>query len=82
MSPLARSSLYDIAGSPTRFGLVEILASLALFDDDPSRFNELETRFREVTPELVRQTARRYLTRENQTILSIVAGHSQAEHTK
>jgi len=77
-----RSSLYDIAGSPTRFGLVEILASLALFDDDPSRFNEIETRFREVTPELVRQTARQYLTPNNQTILSLDAGHTQAEHTK
>ncbi len=30
-----RASLYDLAGSSTRFGLLDLLASFALFDDDP-----------------------------------------------
>ena len=66
-----RSMLYDIVSSPTRFGLVDLLASFALFDDDPARINSLEAEFAEVTPELIRQTAAEYLRPTNRTVLEI-----------
>jgi len=74
-----RSALYDLAGSPTRFGLVDILACLALYDDDPARINRIESEFNKVTPELIRQTARRYLVPTNRTTLRIVPGQPTAE---
>jgi predicted Zn-dependent peptidase len=66
-----RSTLYDIASSPTRFGLVDLLASFALFDDDPARINRLEAEFANVTPELIRETASEYLRPTNRTVLEI-----------
>jgi zinc protease len=69
-----RSALYDVAGSSNRFGLVDILASYALFDDDPARINRIEAEFRKVTPELVRRTARQYLARANRTRLTLLPG--------
>jgi predicted Zn-dependent peptidase len=66
-----RSALYDIASSPTRFGLVDLLACFALFDDDPARINRLEAEFAIVTPELIRQTASQYLRPTNRTVLEI-----------
>ena len=77
-----RSSLYDVAGSATRFGLVDLLASFALFDDDPARINRLEGEFRKVTPELLRATARKYLTAANRTRLSLLAGRAAAAGAK
>ena len=69
-----RSGLYDLAGSPTRFGLTTLLASFALFDDDPARINELEAQFRKVTPADLAATAREYLRPGNRTELSLKAG--------
>ncbi len=71
-----RSQLYDVAGSPTRFGLAELLACFALFDDDPARINRLESEFRKVTPEALRATAQRYLVPTNRTRLSLAAGRA------
>jgi len=64
-----RSSLYDTVGSSTRFGLVDLLASFALFDDDPSRINSLEADFEQVTPELIKSTAVEYLRITNRTVV-------------
>jgi predicted Zn-dependent peptidase len=64
-----RSQLYDMVGSSTRLGLVDLLASFALFDDDPSRINRIEAEFAKVTPERVLRTASQYLGRENRTVL-------------
>jgi predicted Zn-dependent peptidase len=50
---------------------VNLLASFALFDDDPSKINNLETSFKKVTPELIRQVAQKYLSPNNRTILII-----------
>jgi len=69
-----RSALYDVAGSSTRFGLVDLLACFALFDDDPAKVNRLESEFRKVTPELLRATARKYLLSGNRTRLALLAG--------
>jgi len=66
-----RSSLYDIMGSFFGYGQVDFLASYALFDDDPSRVNQLEEKFRSVTPELLLQTAREYFRPTNRTVLTI-----------
>lgn len=74
-----RSQLYDIVGSSTRLGLVDLLACLALFDDDPARINRLEAEFAKVTPELVLRTAQEYLRRDNRTVLVIEPGQRPAE---
>lgn len=66
-----RSSLYDQIGAIYGFGKADLLASFALFDDDPGRINELEEEFRKVTPELMQQTMREYLRPSNRTILTI-----------
>jgi predicted Zn-dependent peptidase len=69
-----RSELYDLAGSATRFGLVDLLAAFALFDDNPARINSLELEFRNVTPEELTATARQYLRPENRTVMTLIAG--------
>ena len=74
-----RSALYDVAGSSNRFGLVDLLASFALFDDDPGRINRIEAEFAKVTPEQIRRTARHYLARSNRTRLTLQPGHAATE---
>ena len=69
-----RSELYDLAGSPTRFGLVGILAAFSLFDDDPARINHIEDEFAKVTPALIRETARKYLVPARRTTLTLLPG--------
>jgi predicted Zn-dependent peptidase len=69
-----RSALYDIAGSPTRFGLIEILACGALFDDDPSAVNRIESRLGAVSPEQVRDVARKYLQASRRTVVHLRSG--------
>jgi zinc protease len=64
-----RSQLYDVVGSSTRFGLVDLLASFALFDDDPARINRIEAEFARITPAQIQSTAKQYLVRENRTVL-------------
>jgi len=64
-----RSSLYDSIGQFSGFGLADLLASFALFDDDPARVNTLVRQFEKVTPELIQKTAQEYLRPENRTVL-------------
>jgi predicted Zn-dependent peptidase len=64
-----RSNLYDNIGTFSGFGLADLLASFALFDDDPARVNNLVGQFEKVTPELIQKTAQEYLRPENRTIL-------------
>jgi len=66
-----RSSLYDKMEQFGGFGKADLLASLALFDDDPNKINQIEAEFRKVTPELMLKTAQEYLRPENRTILVI-----------
>ena len=66
-----RSQLYGIVDQGTRFGLVDLLAVYALFDNDPSKVNDIEAGFAAVTPELIQQVAREYLRPTNRTILVI-----------
>lgn len=64
-----RSDLYSTLG--TGFGRADLLASFALFDDDPSKINTIETMIDGITPEIVQRTAQEYLRSTNQTILTI-----------
>jgi predicted Zn-dependent peptidase len=64
-----RSDLYSTLG--TGFGRADLLASFALFDDDPARINTVEKMINDVTPELIQQTAREYLRTSNQTVLIV-----------
>jgi predicted Zn-dependent peptidase len=74
-----RSSFYSELEQFSGFGRANLLASFALFDDDPGRINRLEAEFAKITPELVMETARTYLAPTNRTILTIVpAGPSPA----
>jgi zinc protease len=66
-----RSSLYDKIEQFSGFGRADLLASFALFDDDPARINRLESEFRKVTPALLQKTAQEYLRPGNRTILVI-----------
>jgi len=69
-----RSSLYGIVDSGTRFGLIDLLASYALFDDDPSLVNGIEAGFAQVTPELLLATAKEYLRPANRSVLVVAPG--------
>jgi predicted Zn-dependent peptidase len=69
-----RSSLYDIVDEFSGIGKLDLLASFALFDNDPNRFNTLEAEFAKVTPQLIQSTAQEYLRRGNRTVYTVRAG--------
>ncbi|MFL5811082.1 MAG: M16 family metallopeptidase, partial [Flavisolibacter sp.] len=66
-----RSGLYDAMGSQFGIGKINLLASFALFDNDPGKINKLETEFKKITPEIIKQTAQKYLAPKNRTVLII-----------
>jgi zinc protease len=66
-----RSDLYDTLGSQGGIGLVDLLASFALFDDNPARVNTLVPEFRKVTPEFMQKTAQEYLRTTNRTVVLV-----------
>jgi zinc protease len=63
--------LYDTFGTQGGFGLMDILASFALFDDDPGKVNTLASQLEKVTPELLQKTSAEYLRPENRTVLVV-----------
>ncbi|WP_421792506.1 M16 family metallopeptidase [Hyphobacterium sp.] len=67
-----RSQFYGIVDTSTRFGLVDLLAVFALFDDDPSRINRIEEGFDQVTPDLILATAQEYLRPANRSVLRVI----------
>ncbi|HEV7704614.1 MAG TPA: pitrilysin family protein [Gemmatimonadaceae bacterium] len=67
-----RSSLYSQMEQFAGFGRANLLASFALFDDDPERINQLERGFAQVTPAILLHTAQEYLRPTNRTIEFIV----------
>jgi len=69
-----RSELYANIEGFFGFGRADLLASFALFDDDPSRINRIEEEFGKVTPELVQKTAQEWLRPTNRTVLLAEAG--------
>ena len=64
-----RSDLYDNIGAFAGVGLADLLASTALFDDNPARVNSIVSEFQNVAPALIQKTAQEYLRPENRTIL-------------
>ena len=66
-----RSNLYNLADPSTRFGLVDLLAVGAMWEDDPNWVNRLEAGFNAVTPELLLATAKEYLRPTNRSILLV-----------
>lgn len=66
-----RSSFYSDLDFFFGVGRADLLASFALFDDDPARINTIDKMIGQVTPELIRKTAREYLRPTNQTVLTI-----------
>ena len=73
-----RSSLYGIVDEFSGLGKLDLLASFALFDSDPARFNRLEGEFAAVTPGQILETAKEYLRKENRTVYTIVPGAKDA----
>ena len=69
-----RSGYYDIVSGSLGFGRADLLASYALFDDDPSRINSIEAAFAQVTPALMQRTAAEWLRPERRTVLALEAG--------
>lgn len=76
-----RSDLYDTMGEFSGFGLMDLLASFALFDDDPARVNSLVPEFRKVTPEILQKTAQEYLRPTNRTVVLLEPGQAAAAGT-
>ena len=74
-----RSSLYSAVEEFNGFGRANLLASFALFDDDPARINRLEAGFASVTPALLQRTAREYLRKTNRTVYELKAGKKEGE---
>ena len=76
----ARASLYDTLASSYFPGLgrLDLLASFALFDDDPGRINRLEAEQRALTPAIVQQTAREYLDPARRTVVALEPGGNGA----
>jgi predicted Zn-dependent peptidase len=69
-----RSTLYGELEQFAGFGRANLLASFALFDDDPGRINQLEAEFAKVTPAVLQQTAQEYLRPSNRTLYVITPG--------
>ncbi|GAA0357560.1 pitrilysin family protein [Bowmanella denitrificans] len=74
-----RSDLYDNIDGFYGFGKLDLLASFALFDDNPARINELEANFKAVTPELIKATVKEYLRPGNRTILTLTPGEAPSQ---
>jgi len=73
-----RADLYDLAGASDHFGLVDLLASFALFDDDPALVNRIESQFRAITPGMISDVARRYLQDSQRSVLIVEPGKAPA----
>lgn len=73
-----RSNYYDQVTDTYGFGKADLLASLALFDNNPGLINEFEKGMQAVTPELIQRTAQEYLRSSNRTTLELVAGAATA----
>ena len=69
-----RSQLYGVADEQYGLGKLDLLASFALFDNDPGRINALERNFDAVSAALIEKTAKDWLRRENRTVYTIVPG--------
>jgi zinc protease len=74
-----RSSFLENLESGSGFGRADLLAALALYDDDPNRINTILTDLDKVTAAEVQQAAKKYLVPSNRTSIDRrpAAGGSQ-----
>jgi zinc protease len=77
-----RSDLYASLEQFAGFGRANLLASFALFDDDPAKINQLEDGFEKVTPALIQKTAEEYLRPGNRTVYVVTPGKTAAQGDK
>jgi zinc protease len=70
------SDLYEQEGN-LGLGKVDLLASFALFDDDPGRINTLTDNFNKLTAADLQATAAKYLVPANRTILEVQTAGAQ-----
>ena len=75
------SSLYDDEAN-SGLGKVDLLASFALFDDDPEEINTLVDKFDELTPADLQAAARRYLRAQNRTVLEVAVVAKKGANSK
>lgn len=66
----ARRTFYPLNAGLGPAGRMKLLAAFTLLDDDPDRINQLDRRFRSVTPQSILGAAQRYLRPTNCTILT------------
>jgi len=66
-----RSGLYDTMQQLGGFGRADLLASFALFDDNPQEINQIEANFRKITPKIIQDTAKEYLRKTNRTVVIV-----------
>ena len=71
-----RSALYSLVEEFSGLGKLNLLASFALFDNDPSKINALEDGFAAVTPDQIMKTANEWLRKENRTVYVVLPGAS------
>jgi predicted Zn-dependent peptidase len=74
-----RSRFYDMMGEMLGLGKLDLLASFALFDNDPSKLNVVEAEIRKVTPDVIQKTAQEYLRPTNQTVVALTVGTGSSE---
>jgi predicted Zn-dependent peptidase len=76
-----RSDIYDSLGDGNRIALVDMLATLALFEDNPERVNSLLEPFEKVTPEMIQKVANEYLRQTNRSVIELRPGEAPADDT-
>ena len=64
-----RSGFLDILESGSGFGRSDLLAALALYDDDPNRINSILADLDKVTTAEVQAAAKKWLTPANRTTI-------------
>jgi len=69
-----RSALYGFVDENAGLGRLNLLASFALFDNDPTKINQLDDGFAAITAAQIEKTAQAFLKRENRTVYTIVPG--------
>jgi predicted Zn-dependent peptidase len=72
----ARSAFYDMMAGARYPGIgrADLLASFALFDDDPALVNSVDDRYAAISADLVARTAQEYLRPSNRTVVALEAG--------
>lgn len=74
-----RSGFYDTMQQFGGVGRADLLATFALFDDNPQAINQIEANFRKITPKDIQETAKEYLRKTNRTVVIINTPKSETD---